>query len=396
MECQNMKRTIQIPNRIISQLVDEHGVIDALKKLKCNERLSFIDEAAMIGEGTEIGYYCIINNCKIGQNVKIYNQCNLYGCEIGDGTQIASQVEVQSNAKIGKNCKIGQGSFIPEGSIIGDGVFLGPKTVLCNDKFPKATNGGGRLKTKSDWKLEPVVIEDGVSLGACCTILPGIKIEKNSLVGASSVVTHNIPKNETWFGQPAKPQIKDEEWRDVFEFEDLYMISNYGRIISKHNDDSGILLRLSKDTNNYERVVLFNDRGEKKHISVHRLVALGFIPNPENKPFVNHKNGIKWDNRSSNLEWVTQSENVVHAYKTGLAKVIKGKDHHNYGKFGKDARSSKPILQLDYNTNEIIAEFESIEAAAKLFNCSATSIGHAARGRGQSSMGFKWKFKENN
>lgn len=206
-----MKQIIEIKNRSLAKVSDEEGVINAINKLKCNERLSFIDENAIIGRGTEIGYYCIVNNCKIDQNVKIYHQCNLYGCEIGEGTQIASQVEIQSNTKIGKNCKIGQGSFIPEGTVIGDGVFCGPKTVICNDKFPKAVNQQGELKVKVDWKLDPVIIEDGASLGACCTILPGVKIGKNSLIGAASIVTKNIPANETWFGQPAKPQIKDED-----------------------------------------------------------------------------------------------------------------------------------------------------------------------------------------
>lgn len=206
----NMKQIIKVNNRTISQIVQEDGIFEAMVKIKCNEKLTFIDELSKIDNGSQIGYHCVINNAKIGKNVKIYHQCNIYGCEIGDGTQIASLVEVQANAKIGKNCKIGQGSFIAEGSIIGDGVFLGPKTILCNDKFPKSINKDDKLKTKADWKLEPVIIEDGASLGACCTILPGIKIGKNSLIGAASVVTHSVPENRIWFGHPAKPR-KDEE-----------------------------------------------------------------------------------------------------------------------------------------------------------------------------------------
>ncbi len=392
-----MKQKIPVPNRSIHQLIKEEGLIEALTRLHCNEKLSFIDDSSVINTGAEIGYYCLVKNCQIGKNVKIYHQCNLYGCKIGDGTQIASQVEIQRNVKVGENCKIGAGSFIPEGSIIGDGVFLGPKTVLCNDKFPKAINNEGELKKKADWKLEPVIIEDGASLGANVTILPGIKIGKNSLIGASSLVTDHIPENETWFGQPARPQIKDEEWKDIDGYDGLYKISNYGRIVSFINSIDGEIMSGSKTTKGYHSVSLkdIHIKNQYQNKKVSRLVASAFISNLENKPCVNHKNGNKWDDRVSNLEWVTHSENTLHAYKTGLIKVKKGKDHHNYGRSGKLNGMSKAIIQIDPETDEVVNEYDSILIAAKTLNINDSSIGRALKLGGENKCaGFKWKYKD--
>ena len=113
-----------------------------------------------------------------------------------------------------------------------------------------------------------------------------------------------------------------EVWRDVVGYEGFYQVSSYGRVKSLRGRKEKFL---SIDINNacYAKVLL-SKNGQSKTLLVHRLVAAAFIPNVDNKPQVNHKNGNKFDNRVENLEWVTCSENTQHAYNMGLAKTLRG------------------------------------------------------------------------
>ena len=148
----------------------------------------------------------MIKDAKLGKNVKIYhkNLVNLYGCEIGENTKIAAFVEIQKNVKIGKNCKIEAFAFIPEGVTIEDECFIGPHACFTNDKLPRATNKNGTLKTAKDWKVAKISVKKGASIGANATIICGITIGKNSIVGAGSVVTKDVPPNSIVAGNPAK------------------------------------------------------------------------------------------------------------------------------------------------------------------------------------------------
>ncbi|MEO0095253.1 MAG: acyltransferase [candidate division WOR-3 bacterium] len=146
----------------------------------------------------------IIKDVRIGENVKIFGFVNLYGCEIGDNTKIGTFVEIQKNAKIGKNCKISTHTFICEGVTIEDNVFIGHNVTFINDKYPRATNPDGSMQTEADWKVVPTLVKKGASIGSSATILCGVTIGENAIVGAGSVVTKDVPDNAVVAGVPAR------------------------------------------------------------------------------------------------------------------------------------------------------------------------------------------------
>ena len=146
----------------------------------------------------------IAPDVKLGQNVKIYDFTNLYGCEIGDNTKIGTFVEIQKGARIGKNCKVSSHTFICEGVTIEDDVFIGHNVTFINDLYPRATAGDGALQTDDDWVCVSTHVGQGASIGSSSTLLCGIKVGRNSIVGAGSVVTKDIPENTIVAGNPAR------------------------------------------------------------------------------------------------------------------------------------------------------------------------------------------------
>jgi acetyltransferase-like isoleucine patch superfamily enzyme len=146
-----------------------------------------------------------INNVKLGKNVKIFDFVNLYGCSIDDNSKVGTFVEIQKNASIGKNCKISSHTFICEGVHIEDDVFIGHNVTFINDKYPRATNLDGSMQTESDWKVVETLIKSGASIGSSSTILCGVTVGENAIVGAGSVVTKDVPANSIFAGVPAKP-----------------------------------------------------------------------------------------------------------------------------------------------------------------------------------------------
>lgn len=149
-------------------------------------------------------YNCIAADVKMGKNVKISKFINLYGCDIGDDTKIGAFVEIQKNAKVGNSCKISSHTFICEGVTIEDRVFIGHSVTFINDTYPRATTTDGDLQSEKDWKVEATVVKQGASVGSGSTILSGIIIGENALIGAGSVVTKDVPPNTIVAGNPAK------------------------------------------------------------------------------------------------------------------------------------------------------------------------------------------------
>lgn len=147
----------------------------------------------------------IAPDVKLGRNVQIFGFVNLYGCTIGNDTRIGAFVEIQKKAVIGRNVKISSHTFICEGVTIEDGVFIGHNVSFINDKYPRATSAEGDLQTEADWQVVPTRVKRGASIGTSATILCGVTIGENAVVGAGTVVTHDVPDNTVVAGNPARP-----------------------------------------------------------------------------------------------------------------------------------------------------------------------------------------------
>jgi acetyltransferase-like isoleucine patch superfamily enzyme len=149
-------------------------------------------------------YQCIADDVKLGRGVKLSKFINLYGCEVGDESKIGAFVEIQKNATVGKRCKISSHTFICEGVALEDNVFIGHGVMFINDSYPRATTADGSLQTEADWKVERTNIKKGASIGSGATILCGITVGENAIVGAGSVVTKDVPPNSIVAGNPAR------------------------------------------------------------------------------------------------------------------------------------------------------------------------------------------------
>jgi acetyltransferase-like isoleucine patch superfamily enzyme len=151
-----------------------------------------------------LDYQRIAPDVKLGHDVRIYAFVNLYGCEIGDETKIGTFVEIQKGAKIGERCKIGSHTFICEGVTIESEVFIGHGVTFINDRYPRATNAAGQLQLEADWDCQKTVVMRGASIGSGATLLGGITVGENAIVGAGSVVTKNVSPDTIVAGNPAR------------------------------------------------------------------------------------------------------------------------------------------------------------------------------------------------
>lgn len=231
-----------------------------------------------------------------------------------------------------------------------------------------------------------------------------------------------------------------EKWKRIEGFS-RYRVSDKGRVLNVWTDK---ILKINTKPK-YSQVGLVNDEGITKCLLVHRLVAQAFIPNPDNKPTVNHKNGDKHDNDVDNLEWATQQENVNHAFETGLKnfgntprgskhgtakltdidimyirkRVANGESQNSLAKeyqltigavnqiiqgttWGhlpiyvyEPFTVSKEVIQFDVQGNEL-ARYSNCGMAGKVIGLDRTSIQQACTGKSKTAGGFIWRYTEGN
>jgi hypothetical protein len=178
-----------------------------------------------------------------------------------------------------------------------------------------------------------------------------------------------------------------ETWLEIKGYEGLYLISNMGRIKSlpRNGTRTGVEYLLKPELNKfgYNRVVLSKNDKPKRY-ALHRLVAFHFIPNSNNFPQINHINAIRNDNRASNLEWVTSSQNRKHALKIGSITSESLREMR--------INQMQAVIQYDKNEN-FIRRFRSISEASDSINRTPEAIGAALAGRSKTSGGYIWKYE---
>lgn len=152
----------------------------------------------------EAPFMKIGKDVQIGKNVKFSGYANLYGCEIGDDCMIGPFVEIQKGVRIGRLVKLQSHSFICTGVVIEDEVLIGHGVMFINDRFPRATTERGSYKTEEDWICESTLVKRRASIGSNATILCGVTIGEEAIIGAGSVVTKDVQARAIVAGNPAR------------------------------------------------------------------------------------------------------------------------------------------------------------------------------------------------
>lgn len=207
--------------------------------------------------------------------------------------------------------------------------------------------------------------------------------------------------------------MEKEIWKDIEGYEGRYQVSNLGRVKSLKREiydtvrkytrtTEEKILKLNLSTPKYYSVQLTKE-GIQKTFRVHILVARAFLSNPQELPVVNHKNGIKTDNRVKNLEWCTYKHNSQEALRLGLTKSsIQNLKRWN-GCFGYKHNRSKAVKQIDIVTKEIISIYGSCKEAERKTGINASNIGNCCNHKSfkdkngqmyetKTAGGYKWEF----
>lgn len=190
-----------------------------------------------------------------------------------------------------------------------------------------------------------------------------------------------------------------EIWKPINGFEDSYLISNYGNVYSIRNSK---IMKPKKTRDGYLHIGL-SKNGKVKNMAIHRLVGMAFIPNPQNKPTINHLNEIKDDNRVDNLEWATYREQNI--FGTRIERAIlhtnwnertKNMDYntiaskHDYQHI--NDKQKKPVIQFSAEGN-YINRYESLAQASKIMGVNTGHLCECLKGHRHTCGGFIWKYE---
>ena len=186
--------------------------------------------------------------------------------------------------------------------------------------------------------------------------------------------------------------MKQEIWKDIPGYEGMYQVSNYGRVMSLRYHQTKFPKILKPNLTGEYAYVNLSINNKYHSIKIHRAVAICFIPNPENKPFVNHKDGNKFNNHVDNLEWVTAAENMAHAkYVLGI-NVLKGR---SFGGSNFSKEVEQYIVAKD-GAEYLLAVYTSIKSAAFVNGMNPSSIKECLSGKIGESHGYIWRYRKKN
>lgn len=172
------------------------------------------------------------------------------------------------------------------------------------------------------------------------------------------------------------------------EHEGIYEIHTNGLVWSIKK---GRYLANPKNKTRYHFITLLNN-GKRSYHTVHRIVANAFIPNPENKPQINHINGLKNDNRVENLEWCNASENCLHFIRIGVRKIKSGSENALFGRKGHLSNKKRSVKKIDFITGEELKVYPTLTLAAKDNNVVPSAISNCCNGSSKKCAGFGWEY----